>query len=394
MMQTPVYLDNHATTRVDPRVVAAMLPYFTEKYGNPASTSHALGAECHDAIEQARHTIARSLHADPSEIVFTSGATESNNLALRGLTEHRRRKGCHVVSVQTEHKSVLDPLRRLERQDVTVTLLPVAPQTARAPGRLDVQQLVDSLTPDTFLVSVMLANSEIGVLQPLAEIGACCRQQGIALHCDATQAVGRLPVDVQSLQVDLLSFSGHKLYGPKGVGALYVRREFRARLASQLDGGGQERGTRSGTLNVAGIIGLARAIELCVTELDAEQRRIGALRQRLWDQLRQLVPGAQLNGPPLDDAHLRLPGNLNCFFPGVEGSALMIAAPEIAFSTGSACSSHNPEPSHVLRALGLDVDLVRSSVRFGLGRFTTEDEIDWAAERLAAAVHRLRHHPL
>lgn len=394
MMQTPVYLDNHATTRVDPRVVAAMLPYFTEKYGNPASTSHALGAECHEAVEQARGTIARSLNADPSEIVFTSGATESNNLALRGLTEHRRRKGRHVFSVQTEHKSVLDPLNRLSRHDVTVTLLPVAPQGTSVPGRLDVQQLANALTPDTFLVSVMLANSEIGVLQPLAEIGACCRQKGIALHCDATQAVGRLPVDVQALQVDLLSFSGHKLYGPKGVGALYVRREFRTRLASQLDGGGQERGTRSGTLNVAGIIGLARALELCALEMDAEQNRIGALRQRLWDHLQQQIPGARLNGPPLHDPRLRLRGNLNCHFPGVEGSALMLAAPEIAFSTGSACTSHNPEPSHVLRALGLDVDLVRSSVRFGIGRFTTEEEIDWAAEHLAASVHRLRHTPL
>jgi cysteine desulfurase len=394
MMQTPVYLDNHATTRVDPRVVAAMLPYFTEKYGNPASTNHVFGSEGHDAIEQARCSIARALNAETGEIVFTSGATESNNLALRGLTEHRRRKGNRVISAQTEHKSVLDPIRRLSRHDVSVTLLPVAAHDAAVPGRLDVSQLADALTPDTFLVSIMLANSEIGVVQPLANIGACCRQRGIALHCDATQAVGRLPIDVQALQVDLLSFSGHKFYGPKGIGALYVRREIRARLASQLDGGGQERGTRSGTLNVPGIIGLARAVELCLADLEEEQHRIGALRQRLWDQLQQRIPGAQLNGPPLEDSHLRLRGNLNCHFPGVEGSALMLAVPEIAFSTGSACTSLNPEPSHVLRALGLDVDLVRSSVRFGIGRFTTDEEIDWAADRITNAVRRLRHQPL
>jgi cysteine desulfurase len=393
-MQTPVYLDNHATTRVDPRVVAAMLPYFTEKYGNPASTNHVFGSECHDAIEQARCSIARALNAETGEIVFTSGATESNNLALRGLTEHRRRKGNRVISAQTEHKSVLDPLRRLSRHDVSVTLLPVAAHDAAVPGRLEVSQLADALTPDTFLVSIMLANSEIGVVQPLANIGACCRQRGIVLHCDATQAVGRLPIDVQALQVDLLSFSGHKLYGPKGIGALYVRREIRARLASQLDGGGQERGTRSGTLNVPGIIGLARAVELCLADLEEEQHRIGALRQRLWDQLQQRIPGAQLNGPLLEDPQLRLRGNLNCHFPGVEGSALMLALPEIAFSTGSACTSLNPEPSHVLRALGLDVDLVRSSVRFGIGRFTTDEEIDWAADRIANAVRRLRHQPL
>ena len=394
MMQTPVYLDNHATTRVDPRVVAAMLPYFTEKYGNPASTSHIFGLECHDAVELARGTIARALNADPGEIVFTSGATESNNLALRGLTEHRRRKGDRVVSAQTEHKSVLDPLRRISRHAVSVTLLPVAGHDAAVPGRLDLSHLAAALTPDTFLVSIMLANSEIGVIQPLADMGACCRQRGIVLHCDATQAMGRLPVDVQALQVDLLSFSGHKLYGPKGIGVLYVRREIRARLASQLDGGGQERGTRSGTLNVAGIIGLARAVELCLADLEEEQHRIGALRQRLWNQLQQRIPGAQLNGPPLEDPQLRLRGNLNCHFPGIEGSALMLAVPEIAFSTGSACTSLNPEPSHVLRALGLDVDLVRSSVRFGIGRFTTDEEIDWAADRIAAAVRRLRHQPL
>ncbi|MHB8970007.1 MAG: cysteine desulfurase family protein [Pirellulaceae bacterium] len=391
MVQIPVYLDNHATTRVDPRVMEVMLPFFVEKYGNAGSTGHALGWECHDAVEQSRRTIAQAIHADPQEIVFTSGATESNNLAIRGLADRPRRKGEHVVSVQTEHKAVLDPLMRLARREFRVTRLNVAQHDCPQAGRLDVNQVAEAITDQTFLVSVMLANNEMGVLQPLAEIGALCRERGVLLHSDATQAVGRVPVDVRALQVDLLSFSAHKIYGPKGVGALYVRRSDGAvRLSSQIDGGGQEKGLRSGTLNVAGIVGLARALQLCVEELDAEQARLAVLRNRLFERLSQLVPDLGLNGPLLTDPRIRLPGNLNCRFPGVDGEALMMHVRDVAVSTGSACASSDPEPSHVLRSLGLSADQVRSSLRFGLGRFNTAEEIDFAADAIGTAVHRLR----
>ncbi|MCU0960584.1 MAG: cysteine desulfurase [Pirellulaceae bacterium] len=391
MLQRPVYLDNHATTRIDPRVLEAMLPYLTDKYGNAGSTSHTFGGECRDAVEQARAVVAQAIHASPREIVFTSGATESNNLAIRGLAEHRRRAGNHVVSVATEHKSVLDPLARLARHEVRVTLLPVAPHDQADAGRVDLTQLTDAMGDDTFLVSVMLANNEIGTIQPLAEIGPFCRQRGIALHTDATQAVGKMPVDVQTLQVDLLSLSAHKLYGPKGVGALYVRRAGgRVRLLSQLDGGGQEGGLRSGTLNVPGIVGLARAIELSISEMESERSRLAALRQRLLDALRREIPDVVLNGPHLAQPDWRLPGNLNCQFPGVDGEAVMLNARDVAVSSGSACTSANPEPSHVLRALGLNPDQVRSSLRFGLGRFTTAADIDVAVTAISRAVVQLR----
>ncbi len=391
MLQLPVYLDNHATTRVDPRVLDAMLPYFREKYGNAGSTGHLFGWESHDAVEHSRRATAQTIHAEPREIVFTSGATESNNLALRGLADRTRRRGNHIVTVQTEHKAVLDPLMRLARRDFQVTRLPVAPHDSPQAGRLDVDQVAAAITDQTMLVSVMLANNEIGVLQPVAEIGALCRERGVLLHCDATQAVGRVPVDVGALQVDLLSFSAHKIYGPKGVGVLYVRRSGgTVRLSSQIDGGGQEGGLRSGTLNVPGIVGLARALQLCVAEFDAEPLRLAALRTRLLDRLAQEVPDLALNGPLLTDPQLRLPGNLNCRFPGVDGQTLMMNVRDVAVSTGSACTSSNPEPSHVLRALGLNDDQVRSSLRFGLGRFNTTEEIDFASEAIGAAVRRLR----
>ncbi len=391
MVQLPIYLDNHATTRVDPRVVAAMLPMFETEYGNASSTSHSFGHAARDAVEEARATIARGIGAEPRDIVFTSGATESNNLALRGVAERARRKGNHIISVDTEHKAVLDPLRRLARRGLDVTLLKTEQAPSPRAGLLDPEQVRDALRDDTLLVSVMLANNEIGVLQPIAEIGAICRERGVLLHCDATQAVGRVAVDVEHLQVDLLSFSAHKIYGPKGVGALYVRRAGgRTRLEPQIDGGGQEGGLRSGTLNVPGIVGFGTALSIALNELPEEQRRIAELRQQLFDGLRREIPDAVLNGPTWDEAGRRLAGNLNMTFPFVDGEALMMSIKEVAVSSGSACTSANPEPSHVLQAIGLSEDATRASLRFGIGRFNTAEEIDYAVAAVAENVHRLR----
>jgi cysteine desulfurase len=391
MVRLPVYLDNHATTRVDPRVVDAMLPLWLETFGNAGSTSHPFGWDAKAAVDAARASIAAAIGASPREIVFTSGATESNNLALKGAAERQRRRGNHIVSVSTEHRSVLDPLARLARRGFDVTLLPVLPHDRPQAGRVDVQQLVDALRPDTILVSVMLANNEIGVIQPLADIAAECRQRGIWLHTDATQAVGKIPVDVQQLQVDLMSFTAHKIYGPKGSGALYVRRRNPAvRLEPLLDGGGQEMGLRSGTLNVAGIVGLDRALQICIAEMAQESNRLAGLRRRLFDGLASAVPDVMLNGPSLELPHLRLPGNLNCSFAFVDGEALMMSMRDVAVSSGSACTSANPEPSHVLRALGLSDDQTRASLRFGIGRFNAEEEIDFAIQSVAEAVQRLR----
>lgn len=386
-----LYLDNHATTRVDPRVIEAMLPYFGKHYGNAGSASHAFGWQARDAVAEAREKIAAAIGAAPSEIVFTSGATESNNLALRGVAERARRRGNHIVSVQTEHKAILDPLTRLARRGFEVTLLPVEPWTSSTAGRIDGQQLAAALRDDTCLVSVMMANNEIGVLQPIAEIAAVCKARGILFHTDATQAVGKVPVDIAALGVDLLSFSAHKIYGPKGIGALYVRRSAPpVRLEPQIDGGGQEHGLRSGTLNVPGIVGFATALQLCVDERDAEAGRLKGLRDRLFHQLREQLPGVSLNGPALDDPALRLTHNLNCTFAGVDGEALMLAMKTLAVSSGSACTSSNPEPSHVLRALGRSEDDTRSSLRFGLGRFTTAAEIDEAVATVQRGVQQLR----
>ncbi len=391
MIHKPVYLDNHATTRVDPRVVDAMLPFFSQTYGNAGSTSHSFGWECQEAVQHARTAIAEAINARPREIIFTSGATESNNLALRGLAERRRRRGNHIVSVQTEHKAILDPLTRLAHRDFKVTLLPVTPHGDEQAGLVSVAALADAIRDDTLLVTVMLANNEIGVIQPLAEIAQICRQQGVLLHTDATQAIGKIPVDVQHLGVDLMSFSAHKFYGPKGVGALYVRRRGGPlRLTSQIVGGGQEEGFRSGTLNVPGIVGIGRAVQLCCQELPSESQRQATLRQRLFDGLTNSIEQVDLNGPALQRPDLRLAGNLNCSFAGVDGEALMMSARDLAVSSGSACTSANPEPSHVLRALQRDADAVRSSLRFGIGRFNTAEEIDFAVQVLAEAVHRLR----
>ena len=386
-----VYLDNHATTRVDPRVVEAMLPYFTEIYGNAGSIGHAYGDEAREAVTRARESIAQAIGAQPREIVFTSGATESNNLALRGVADRARPPRNRFISVKTEHKSILDPLERLSRRGFTVSLLDVTGGDQPTAGLLDPAWVAEALTDETLLVSVMLANNEIGVIQPLREIAEVCRARGVLVHCDATQAVGKLPVDVASLGVDLLSFSGHKIYGPKGVGALYVRRSGTpVRLQPLLDGGGQEFGIRSGTLNVPGIVGLARAVELCVTEQAAESVRLAELRNRLYSKLCSAIDGVRLNGPALDLPGSRLPGNLNCSFDRVDGEALLMAVGKIAVSSGSACTSANPEPSHVLRALKLGEDRTRASLRFGLGRFNTPEDIDFAVGAVAEAVEKLR----
>jgi cysteine desulfurase len=384
-------MDNHATTRVDPRVVEAMLPLFTEQYGNAGSTSHVYGWDAKEAVDRARESIAQAIGASSREIVFTSGATESNNLAIRGCAERTRRRGNHIVSVATEHKAILDPLAQLSRRGFEVALLPVVQTGDPLAGLLDAQRVVDAIRDDTLLVSVMLANNEMGVIQPLAEIGAICKERGVLLHCDATQAVGKFPVDVEQLHVDLLSFSAHKMYGPKGVGGLYVRRRTpQVRLTPQIDGGGQEGGRRSGTLNVPGIVGLAAALTLCIDEMEAESHRLSELRDRLFRGLTNAIEQVTLNGPALDQPGIRLAGNLSCSFANVDGEALMMSMRDLCVSSGSACTSTNPEPSHVLRALGLSDDLTRASVRFGIGRFNTEEDIDFAISLLAEAVHRLR----
>lgn len=390
-MNTPVYMDNHATTRVDPRVVDVMLPFFTEVYGNAGSTSHSFGWDAQAAVDKARKTIAAAIGASPREIVFTSGATESNNLALRGLAERVRRKGNHLVSVNTEHKAVLDPLARLARRGFEVTLLSTEPAGSDRAGWLDPQKVADALRPNTLAVSVMLANNEIGVVQPVAEIATLCKEHNVLLHTDATQAVGKIPVNVQELNVDLMSFSAHKIYGPKGCGALYVRRRSPSvRLEPQIDGGGQEGGLRSGTLSVPHIVGFAKALELCLAEMPTESPRLGDLRDRLFQGICERIPDVTLNGPVLKGPVGRLPGNLNCSFAYVDGEALMMSMRQLAVSSGSACTSANPEPSHVLRALGLSDDLTRASLRFGLGRFNTAEEVEFAINLLAETVDRLR----
>ena len=391
MVNTPVYMDNQATTRVDPRVVQAMLPFFNEKYGNAGSTSHVFGWDAKDAVDAARQSIAEAIGASPREIVFTSGATESNNLAIRGVCERTRRRGNHIVSVHTEHGAVLHPLNKLSNRGFEVTLLPVCQNGAPHAGQIDLDQINEAIRDDTVLVSVMLANNEIGVKQPLAEIGRICKEREVILHTDATQAAGTMRVDVDQLQVDLLSLSAHKIYGPKGVGALYVRRRNpQVRLESQIDGGRQEAGRRSGTANVPGVVGLAVALDLCRGELTDESERLRSLRNQLYDGLRDRVDRIALNGPSLSDPQMRIAGSLNCSFADVDGEALMMSMRDLAVSSGSACTSADPEPSHVLRAIGLNGDLARASLRFSLGRFNTAEEVDFAIDHVAASVERLR----
>ncbi len=388
-------MDNHATTRVDPRVVAAMLPYLDATYGNPHSV-HAAGHNARDAVDAARQSIAAAIGANAKEIVFTSGATESNNLAIRGVAERDRRRGNHLVSVATEPKAVLDPLARLARSGYDVTLLGVEQHASPRAGWLDPQKVADAIRDDTCLVTVMLANNEIGVIQPLADIAAICKSRGVLLHCDATQAVGKIPVDVNTLDIDLMSFTAHKIYGPKGIGALYVRRRDPiVRLEPQITGGGQQEGRRSGTLNVPGIIGFATALRLCLDELPKEMQRLAALRDALAAALFDQLDDVQLCGPDLGEGTanglpLRLPGNLNVSFRNVDGEALLLAMGNLAVSSGAACTSTDPEPSHVLRALGFSDDDARSSLRFGLGRFNNEADVEFAIERVVEAVQRLR----
>lgn len=380
MTDRPIYLDNHATTPLDPRVLDAMLPYLRERFGNPASVQHRFGQEAAEGVETARADIAALIGADPREIVFTSGATESNNMAIKGAIRFRRSDRTHVVTLATEHKCVLESVRALEREGFAATILPVLPD-----GLADLDILARSIDERTALVSVMAAQNEIGVLQPLADIAALCRARGAWLHSDAAQAAGKTPIDVDAMGIDLLSISGHKLYGPKGVGALYVRRRPRIRLEPLFDGGGQERGFRSGTLAPALCVGLGRACAIARTEMNAEAERLHILRQRLLAALEKSISGVVVNGHP----EQRLPGNLNVQLPGVDSNALMAAAPDIAISSGSACMAAEVEPSYVLRALGLSNAEAASSIRFGLGRFTTAAEIDRAASRLIAVATRL-----
>jgi cysteine desulfurase len=383
-------MDCHATTPLDQRVLEAMLPYFTERFGNAGSISHAYGQEALAAVDAARQSIANCLGADPKEIVFTSGATESNNLAIRGVTDREPRRGDHVVTVATEHRSVLDPFSRLARRGWNVTYLGVASAGRDDAGVIDLDELDAALRPGTLLVSVMLANNEIGVIQPVSEIARRCKRRGIILHCDAAQAVGKIDVNVRELGADLVSFSAHKIHGPKGIGALFVRRGTGVKLVPQIDGGGQERGLRSGTLNVPGIVGFARALALAVDELPHESQRLRNLRDELYAGLCRSIRGVRLNGPALHQTNLRLPGNLNVQLGEIDGDALMARLKLLAVSSGSACTTADPEPSHVLRALGLSETAIRGSLRFGLGRLNTAADVQRAVELLAEGVACLR----
>ena len=381
-MQKPVYLDHHATTPMDPRVLEAMLPYFGPRFGNAASRTHSFGWEAEKAVEMARKRVAELAGAAPREIVFTSGATESINLALKGALEAFRGKGAHIVTMATEHKAVLDSVRRLVREGCRATVLPPRPD-----GLIDLDQLRDAILPETVLVSVMAANNEIGTLQPVRGIGAVCREKGVRFHCDAAQAFGKTPIDVEAGGIDLMSISAHKMYGPKGAGALYVRRRGRrVELAAQMDGGGHEFGLRSGTLNVPGIVGLGEACALCAREMAGESARVAGLRDRLKARLEGELERVRVNG----SMEHRLAGNLNMSFEGVDGEALLMSLPDLALSTGSACSSATVEPSYVLKALEAGDWLAHSSVRFGLGRFNTAEEVEYAAGRVVQAVRQLR----
>ena len=382
-LKLPIYMDNHATTPVDPRVLEAMLPYFNATFGNAASRTHAFGWNAEAAVDDAREVIAKCIGASSGkEIVFTSGATEANNLAIKGAAEYYRSRGNHLVTTSIEHKAVLDSCKRLERQGFEVTYVEVEKN-----GIVDVAKIERAITDKTILVSVMLANNEVGTIQPIAEIGKITRARSVLLHCDAVQGVGKTPFDVEKMDVDLASVTAHKMYGPKGIGALYVRRARpRVRLVSQMDGGGHERGNRSGTLNVAGIVGFAKACELMMSEGPEENARIKGLRDRLQRRLEAGLDELTLNG----DAERRLAGNLNISFAFVEGEGLMMAIKDVAVSSGSACTSASLEPSYVLKAMGLDEDLAHSSLRFGIGRFNTEAEVDYVADLLVQKVKKLR----
>ena len=381
-MKTPIYLDNHATTRVDPRVLEAMLPFFTEQFGNAASRNHQFGWEAEVAVDKGREQIASLIGATAKEIIFTSGATESNNLAIKGVAEMYANKGNHIITQATEHKAVLDTCKKLEKHGARVTYLPV-----KQDGLIDLNQLRDSFTDKTILVSIMYANNEIGVLQPIAEIGKICKEKGVLFHSDAVQACGKVPVNVIADNVDLLSMSAHKMYGPKGVGALYVRRKSpRVQITAQIDGGGHERGMRSGTLNVTGIVGMGEACAICKNGMAEESVRLRGLRDHLKEQLFSQLDEIFVNG----SLEHRLPNNLNVSFAYVEGESLLMGINEVAVSSGSACTSATLEPSYVLKALGVGDEVAHSSIRFGIGRFNTVEEIDYVSGRLVEVVKKLR----
>jgi cysteine desulfurase len=378
----PIYMDNHATTPLDPRVLDAMMPYFKEQFGNSASRNHAFGWVAEEAVENARKQIAQLIGATAKEIIFTSGATESNNLALKGVAEMYAERGNHIITAATEHKAILDTCKRLEKHGVRVTYLPL-----QANGLIDLDMLREAMTDKTILVSIMYANNEIGVIQPIREIGKMCKERNILFHTDGVQAVGKIPVNVIADNIDLLSLSGHKIYGPKGVGALYVRRKSpRVQLTAQMDGGGHERGMRSGTLNIPGIVGLGKACEISRLEMAEESKRMAYLRDKLKDRLLAALDEVYINGT----MEHRLPNNLNISFAYVEGESLLMGINDVAVSSGSACTSATLEPSYVLKALGAGDDIAHSSIRFGIGRFNTEAEVDYVAQKVISVVLKLR----
>jgi len=379
-MKFPIYLDYSATTPVDPRVAQKMIPYLTEHFGNPASRSHAFGWEAEEAVEEARGHVAALLNADPKEIIWTSGATEGNNLAIKGAANFNKAKGKHIITQKTEHKATLDTVRELERQGFEATYLDPEPN-----GIVDLEKFKAAIRPDTILVSIMMVNNEIGVIQPVAEIGELCRSRGIIFHCDAVQAAGKIEIDLQKLKIDLLTVTAHKVYGPKGIGALYVRRKPRVRIEAQIHGGGHERGFRSGTLATHQIVGMGEAFRLAKLEMASENERIRRFRDKLLAGFKDMEE-VYING----DLEHRIPGNLNISFNFVEGESLIMAIKDIAVSSGSACTSASLEPSYVLRALGRSDELAHSSIRFTLGRFTTEEEIDYAIKLLRAKIGKLR----
>ena len=378
----PIYMDNHATTPLDPRVLEAMMPFLTTVFGNAASRNHSFGWEAEAAVDKAREQVAKLIGATAKEIIFTSGATESNNLAIKGIAEMYKERGNHIITQVTEHKAVLDTCKRLEKYGYRVTYLPV-----KADGLIEIEDLKRAMDDKTILVSIMIANNEIGVVQPIAEIGKLCHERGVLFHTDGVQAVGKIPVDVNAMNIDALSLSGHKIYGPKGVGALYVRRRNpRVQISGQIDGGGHERGMRSGTLNVPGIVGLGKACEIAGQEMKAETERLTALREKLRAKLEGHLDYVHVNG----SMEHRLPGNLNVSFVYVEGESLLMGINDIAVSSGSACTSATLEPSYVLKALGLGDDVAHSSIRFGLGRFNNEAEVDYVGDKLVDVVQKLR----
>jgi cysteine desulfurase len=383
MVKLPIYMDNHATTPTDGRVLEAMLPYFTEKFGNAASRNHSFGWEAEEGVDKARNQIAALINAKPKDIIFTSGATESDNLAIKGVVEFYKDKGNHVITCVTEHKAVLDSCRALERAGkASVTYLPVDRY-----GMVNPDDVRRAITDKTVLITLMYANNEIGTIHPISKIGQLAKEKSVVFHCDAVQAVGKIPVDVERDGIDLLSLSAHKIYGPKGVGAIYVRSKGpRVRITAQMDGGGHERGMRSGTLNVTGIVGLGKACEVAKAEMTAEGRRLTELRNKLQAGIFERLDEVFLNGHPTE----RLPGNLNLSFAYVEGESLLMGISDVAVSSGSACTSATLEPSYVIRALGTDEELAHSSIRFGLGRFNSEEEVDFVTERVCAEVKRLR----